>query len=184
MGICVFSSVLSCPASKIPPRLMLASVLLHSALPAEFIGRLRSKEATEGSTVTLCCELSKAAPVEWRKGSETLRAGDRVSLRQDGAVCELEIRELVSTDAGEYSCVCGQERTSALLTVTGKDGLAGSSGSLCVCPCLLCSRQPRWAPVSSVSCAALSVARVLTCQTLCSVSPCLGSALQSGDLRG
>ncbi|MXQ93370.1 hypothetical protein E5288_WYG021124 [Bos mutus] len=95
-----------------------SATLAIRALPAEFIGRLRSKEATEGSTVTLCCELSKAAPVEWRKGSETLRAGDRVSLRQDGAVCELEIRELVSTDAGEYSCVCGQERTSALLTVT------------------------------------------------------------------
>ncbi|XP_061277357.1 obscurin isoform X40 [Bos javanicus] len=95
-----------------------SATLAIRALPAEFIGRLRSKEATEGATVTLCCELSKAAPVEWRKGSETLRAGDRVSLRQDGAVCELEIRELVSTDAGEYSCVCGQERTSASLTVT------------------------------------------------------------------
>ncbi|XP_070648483.1 obscurin isoform X39 [Bos indicus] len=95
-----------------------SAILAIRALPAEFIGRLRSKEATEGATVTLCCELSKAAPVEWRKGSETLRAGDRVSLRQDGAVCELEIRELVSTDAGEYSCVCGQERTSASLMVT------------------------------------------------------------------
>ena len=103
-----------------PKTLMLASVLLHSALPAEFIGRLRSKEAMEGATVTLCCELSKAAPVEWRKGPKTLRAGDRVSLRQDGAVCELEIRELTAEDAGEYSCVCGQEKTSATLAVRGK----------------------------------------------------------------
>ena len=75
----------------------------------------------EGTTVTLHCELSKAAPVEWRKGPETLRAGHRVSLRQDGAVCELEIRELTVEDAGEYSCVCGQERTSATLAVRGKD---------------------------------------------------------------
>ncbi|KAM9732204.1 LOW QUALITY PROTEIN: obscurin-like [Dama dama] len=95
-----------------------SATLTVRALPAEFIGRLRSKEATEGATVTLHCELSKAAPVEWRKGTETLQAGDRVSLRQDGAECELEIRELVLTDAGEYSCVCGQERTSASLTVT------------------------------------------------------------------
>ena len=116
---------------------------LVAALPAEFIGRLRSKEVTEGTTATFRCELSKEVPVEWKKGPETLRAGDRVSLRQDGAVCELEIRELVPTDAGEYSCVCGQERTSASLMVTGKDGLAGSSGSLCVCPCLLCPCQPR-----------------------------------------
>ena len=104
-----------------PKTLMLASVLLHSALPAEFIGRLRSKEATEGTTVTLHCELSKAAPVEWKKGPETLRAGARVSLKQEGAVCELEIRGLTVEDAGEYSCVCGQERTSATLTVRGKD---------------------------------------------------------------
>ncbi|XP_057396424.1 obscurin [Balaenoptera acutorostrata] len=96
-----------------------SAVLTVKALPAEFIGRLRSKEATEGTTATLHCELSKEAPVEWRKGPETLRAGDRVSLRQDGAVCELEIRDLTEEDAGEYSCVCGQERTSATLTVRG-----------------------------------------------------------------
>ena len=82
---------------------------------------MKKEEATEGATVTLCCELSKAAPEEWRKGPETLRAGDRVSLRQEGAVCELEIRGLTVEDAGEYSCMCGQERTSATLTVRGKD---------------------------------------------------------------
>lgn len=59
--------------------------------------------------------------MEWRKGPETLRAGDRVILRQDGAVCELEIRGLAVADAGEYSCVCGQERTSATLTIRGND---------------------------------------------------------------
>ena len=75
----------------------------------------------EGATAKLHCELSKAAPVEWRKGPTTLRAGDRVSLRQEGAVCELEIRELTAEDAGEYSCVCGQEKTSAMLAVRGKD---------------------------------------------------------------
>ncbi|KAF6095953.1 hypothetical protein HJG60_014194 [Phyllostomus discolor] len=94
-----------------------SATLTVKASPAEFIGRMRSKEATEGATAMLHCELSKAAPVEWRKGPETLRAGDRVSLRQDGAVCELEIRDLALTDTGEYSCVCGQERTSATLTV-------------------------------------------------------------------
>ena len=75
----------------------------------------------EGATAKLRCELSKAAPVEWRKGPETLRAGARVSLRQEGAVCELEIHELTVEDAGEYSCMCGQEKTSAALTVRGKD---------------------------------------------------------------
>ncbi|OWK11577.1 hypothetical protein Celaphus_00002898 [Cervus elaphus hippelaphus] len=94
-----------------------SATLTVRALPAEFTRRLRGKEATEGATVTLHCELSKAAPVEWRKGSETLRAGDRVSLKQEGAVCELEIHDLVVEDAGEYLCVCGQEKTSATLTI-------------------------------------------------------------------
>ena len=101
---------------------------------------MRSKEATEGSRAMLRCELSKAAPVEWRKGPETLRAGDRVSLRQDGAVCELEIRDLTLTDTGEYSCVCGQERTSATLTVRGKKLHEASWGliwALSFLPCLL-----------------------------------------------
>ena len=82
---------------------------------------MKKEEATEGATAKLRCELSKAAPVEWRRGPETLRAGARVRLRQEGAVCELEIHGLTVEDAGEYSCVCGQERTSATLTVRGKD---------------------------------------------------------------
>ncbi|XP_062045343.1 obscurin-like [Lepus europaeus] len=97
---------------------MTSATLTVKALPAQFVGKLRNKEATEGATATLRCELSKAAPVEWRKGSETLRDGDRHSLRQEGAVCELHIRGLKVADAGEYSCVCGQEKTSATLTVT------------------------------------------------------------------
>ncbi|CAK7307085.1 OBSCN [Vulpes lagopus] len=96
---------------------MTLATLNVKAQPTEFIGRLRNKEATEGATATLRCELSKAAPVEWRKGPDALRAGDRVSLRQDGAVCELQIRGLAVEDSGEYSCVCGQERTVAVLTV-------------------------------------------------------------------
>ncbi|XP_045423418.1 obscurin isoform X23 [Lemur catta] len=94
-----------------------SATLTVKALPAQFTGRLRNKEATEGTVASLRCELSKAAPVEWKKGAETLRDGDRYSLRQDGAVCELQIRGLAVADAGEYSCVCGQERTSATLTV-------------------------------------------------------------------
>ena len=59
--------------------------------------------------------------MEWRKGPETLRAGKRLRVKQEGAVCELEIRDLTVEDAGEYSCVCGQEKTTATLTVRGKD---------------------------------------------------------------
>nr|2EDL_A Chain A, Obscurin [Homo sapiens] len=88
-----------------------------SSGPARFIEDVKNQEAREGATAVLQCELSKAAPVEWRKGSETLRGGDRYSLRQDGTRCELQIHGLSVADTGEYSCVCGQERTSATLTV-------------------------------------------------------------------
>ncbi|XP_073912202.1 obscurin isoform X22 [Castor canadensis] len=94
-----------------------SATLTVRALPAHFIGRLRSKEATEGDMATLHCELSKEAPVEWRKGAKTLRDGDKYRLRQDGAMCELQICGLAVEDAGEYSCMCGQERTSATLTI-------------------------------------------------------------------
>uniref|UniRef100_A0A2K5ZW44 non-specific serine/threonine protein kinase n=1 Tax=Mandrillus leucophaeus TaxID=9568 RepID=A0A2K5ZW44_MANLE len=98
-----------------------SATLTVKALPARFIEDVRNHEATEGATAVLQCELSKVAPVEWRKGSETLRDGDRYSLRQDGTRCELQIRGLAVEDTGEYLCVCGQERTSATLTVRGKD---------------------------------------------------------------
>ena len=36
-------------------------------------------------------------------------------------MCELQIRGLALVDAGEYSCVCGQEKTSTTLHISGKD---------------------------------------------------------------
>ena len=75
--------------------------------------------------------------MEWRKGPETLRAGDRVSLNQEGAVCELEIRGLTVEDTGEYSCVCGQERTSATLTIKGK-GRQRPQGPVASCLRVVC----------------------------------------------
>jgi obscurin-RhoGEF protein len=102
---------------------VLSVCLALSALPPRFIEDLRSQEATEGTMATLRCQMSKAAPVEWRKGSKTLRDGDRYSLRQDGAMCELQICDLAVEDTGDYSCVCGQEKTSATLSVKGKDNV-------------------------------------------------------------
>ena len=100
---------------------ILSVCLALSALPPRFIEDLRSQEAREGTVATLRCRMSKAAPVEWRKGSETLKDGGRYSLRQEGNLCELQIRDLAVEDTEEYSCVCGQEKTSATLSVKGKD---------------------------------------------------------------
>ncbi|KAJ6655088.1 hypothetical protein lerEdw1_005992 [Lerista edwardsae] len=88
------------------------------ALPVLFKEGLKNREAVEGATATLRCEMSKAsAEVQWRKGSQTLKQSDKYRLRQEGAAAELLIRELQVEDTGDYTCVCGDQKTTAVLTV-------------------------------------------------------------------
>lgn len=54
-------------------------------------------------------------------------------------MCELHIRDLALEDAGEYMCVCGQERTSATLSIRGKVGV--DLGDVCVCFCMVSPHQ-------------------------------------------
>lgn len=41
-------------------------------------------------------------------------------MRQDNTLAELEICDLELKDAGDYTCVCGDQHTTASLTVNGK----------------------------------------------------------------
>lgn len=95
---------------------------LHSAaLPVLFTKALKDEEATEGKDATLRCELNKAsAAVEWRKGHKTLKSNKKYQMRRQGAVAELVIQGLEPTDSGSYSCVCGEQQTTASLEVKGK----------------------------------------------------------------
>lgn len=56
----------------------------------------------------------------WKKGNRTLRASEKYIMRQEGALAELEIRDLELQDAGDYTCVCGEQHSTASLTVKGK----------------------------------------------------------------
>lgn len=105
------------------------SLCLSAARPVRFQEALKDLEVREGGAATLRCVLSSvAAPVEWRCGDNVLRPGDKYSLRQEGAVLELVVRNLRPQDSGRYSCSFGDQTTSATLTVTGKH--------LCSpCPC-------------------------------------------------
>ncbi|XP_051944300.1 obscurin isoform X4 [Hippocampus zosterae] len=95
-----------------------AAKLTVQALPATFKEKLKNQDATEGETVTLCCELSKpAANVQWRKGSETLTLGETYEIKQQEASCELRIKNVKMDHCGEYSCLCGDQKTSATLKV-------------------------------------------------------------------
>ncbi|XP_015279814.1 PREDICTED: obscurin, partial [Gekko japonicus] len=93
------------------------AVLTVHALPARFQEELKSKEVTEGGLANLRCELSKAAPVEWTKDGKPLKPGDKYTMKQKDTVAELTVHDVTEQDAGDYTCVCGDQKTSASLTV-------------------------------------------------------------------
>uniref|UniRef100_A0A8C5TWV9 Ig-like domain-containing protein n=1 Tax=Malurus cyaneus samueli TaxID=2593467 RepID=A0A8C5TWV9_9PASS len=100
--------------------------ILSTFLPALFTKGLTDTEATEGKSVSLHCELNKAAAsVEWKKGFKTLKSSDKYKMKREGVVAELVIQNLEMADAGNYSCVCGDQQTMAVLTVHGKTDGAG-----------------------------------------------------------
>lgn len=70
----------------------------------------------------------------WSKGGLELQADERREPRQQGCMVELMLRDLRWEDAGEYTCTCGSQATSATVTVTG-----GPQGGLCPLhrPCML-----------------------------------------------
>ncbi|CAL9688567.1 unnamed protein product [Knipowitschia caucasica] len=88
------------------------------ALPVAFTKKLQTLEAEEGASVTLCCELSKpGVSVLWKKGTQSLKSGDRLQLKQKDCVNELLITKVEPEDSGDYSCVCGDQQTTAKLCV-------------------------------------------------------------------
>lgn len=97
---------------------------LFVALPATFKNTLKNQEAQEGGSISLQCELSKAGVyVEWWKGDEILRTGERYQLRKKDATAELLIRKAQPEDSGVYRCVCGEQSTEAHIKVNGREDL-------------------------------------------------------------
>lgn len=74
----------------------------------------------EGNSVILHCELSKASSVEWRRGKELLKHGDKYQVRKKELQVEMKILDVSVSDSGEYSCVCGEQTTRAMITVKGE----------------------------------------------------------------
>ncbi|KAI5610425.1 obscurin isoform X2 [Silurus asotus] len=95
-----------------------AAELTVQALPATFKNVLKNQECQEGNSISLQCELSKtAAHVEWWKGSEMLRTGERYQLRKRDTTAELLIRKTQPEDSGIYRCVCGEQSIEARIKV-------------------------------------------------------------------
>ncbi|XP_014875275.1 obscurin isoform X6 [Poecilia latipinna] len=88
------------------------------ALPTTFVKKLESQEAEEGASVTLHCELSKpGVSVEWKKGTQVLKSGEKYQMKQKASVNELIISKVVPEDSGDYSCLCGDQKTTANLKI-------------------------------------------------------------------
>lgn len=72
--------------------------------------------------MTLHGELTKPpVAIEWRRGDEVLQSSHKYDMRQDGAMVELLIRNLELEDTGEYTCMCGEEHSRAVLLVHGNN---------------------------------------------------------------
>lgn len=82
---------------------------------------LVNQEVMEGNSVALCCELNKPAPsVEWRKGGELLKNGDKYQMRKKDLQVEMKIADLSLDDTGDYTCICGDQSTKARIIVNGE----------------------------------------------------------------
>lgn len=85
-----------------------------------------NQEKSKGETARLCCKLSKAVAVQWKKGSDDLTHGGKYEMKQRDTLCELLVKDLKVEDSGEYSCVCREQKTTATVKVSGME----SSGFL------------------------------------------------------
>ncbi|CAI5639462.1 unnamed protein product [Oreochromis niloticus] len=86
--------------------------------PPSFKILLANQEVTEGSSVVLHCELTKpASAVEWRRGGELLKNGDKYQMRKKDLQVEMKIADLCVEDSGDYTCICGEQRTTAEIRV-------------------------------------------------------------------
>ncbi|XP_040040446.2 obscurin isoform X3 [Gasterosteus aculeatus] len=87
-------------------------------LPPSFKMPLVNQEVTEGNSMILRCELTKPAPsVEWRRGGELLKNGDKYQMRKKDLQVEMKIVDLSLDDAGDYTCACGEKSTKARIAV-------------------------------------------------------------------
>ncbi|XP_073724075.1 obscurin [Misgurnus anguillicaudatus] len=95
------------------------AIITIRAQPITFKQKLRNQMAEEGNSIILHCEVSKPdTSVEWRKGNNLLKSGEKYQIRQRGSVLELKIFNLTHEDSGVYSCTCGNAQTSANITVS------------------------------------------------------------------
>lgn len=100
------------------------SVFGSTAVPATFKVSLKSQEAEEGNSVTLRCELSKKGLlVQWQREAQVLSEEmfrGKYQMKVEGKVAQITILDVQPEDAGKYSCIIGDEKTTAEVKVKRK----------------------------------------------------------------
>ena len=92
---------------------------LFAELAPEFTKKIEPVKATVGEEKAVFeIELSKGdAITKWFKNGAEIQLSDRVQTTIDGKKQRLEITNVSTTDAGEYSCTIGNEKCTADLAV-------------------------------------------------------------------
>jgi hypothetical protein len=87
-------------------------------LPPRLLYELENITISQGEKAIFEVELTKGdALVKWYKNGEEIQFSDHVQLRIDGKKQKLKIYDAVMDDAGEYSCMVGDDVSTATLTV-------------------------------------------------------------------
>ena len=102
---------------------------LHSHLlesKPSFTAPLKDTSVPEEQSVTLECELSKSyQKVKWFKDGKEIKPDRKrgITPKTDGRKYSLTIPKTDVSDSAKYSVKCGDEETTANLTVEGKNNL-------------------------------------------------------------
>lgn len=90
--------------------------------PCIFTKELVDTEVTEGKDVILHCETSKSdSPVKWCKDGKSLRNSSKYNISRSGFEAKLVIYGAEERDSGRYECEAGAAKSSAVITVKGKN---------------------------------------------------------------
>lgn len=90
--------------------------------PCIFTKELLDTEVTEGEDVILHCETSKSdSPVKWCKDGKSLRNSSKYNISRSGFEAKLVIHRAEERDSGRYECEAGAAKSSAVITVKGKN---------------------------------------------------------------
>lgn len=87
-----------------------------------FTRALMDTEAEEEGTITLQCETTQSpTKVTWYKGSKEVRSGAHYVMSQKKGILTLTIRQLEETDSETYTCDVGTAKSTAKVTVKGRN---------------------------------------------------------------